>query len=87
MNAAPGTLLHRLYRPPVVGVLALLVVLLALPLTHSLSLLALNLAGREMSFYFYLPLGVIALVPLVWASIGRTKPMLGQAGAAHQGDG
>jgi len=64
--AGTATLGQRLYRPPLVGLLALVVALLAVPVTHSLSLLALNLAGRQNSLFFYLPLGALALVLLIW---------------------
>ncbi len=56
-----------------VGVIALVVVFLALPVTHSLSMLALTVAGREESFYFYFPLGVIALPILVWGIRRNTE--------------
>ncbi len=55
----------RFHRPPHIGIVALVVVALALPLTHSLSVFALNLFGPERSFEAYFPLGVAGLLLLL----------------------
>lgn len=68
--------LRRFYRPPLIGVIALVTVFLALPLTHSLSVLALNSLGRERSFFLYFPLGVIAAV-MLWYGIRRDREVSG----------
>jgi hypothetical protein len=71
-----NTLLARFHRPPHIGIIALAVVALALPLTHSLSVLALNLFGPERSFYAYFPIGVVALGLLI-AGVRRDTEVSG----------
>lgn len=58
--------LSRFYGPPWVGVLALVIVLLALPLSHSVTVLVNYTVGREASHLFLLPLGLASLLLLVW---------------------
>lgn len=66
----------RFYRPPLVGVVALTVVFMALPLTHSLSVFALNFAGPENSFWIYVPIGTLALLALIWG-VRRNREISG----------
>lgn len=68
--------LARFYRPPWVGLLALMVVLLALPLSHSVTTLVNYTVGREASHLFLLPLGVFSLGLLVWG-IRRDREVSG----------
>jgi hypothetical protein len=63
---ARGTPLARLYRPPLVGLVALVVVMLALPLTHSLSMVARWASGLVDPALVYLPMGFLALALLVY---------------------
>ncbi len=63
--AAGGPLTSRLYRPPLVGILALAAVFLALPLTHALSMLAREAARTTAPALVYLPIGIAALLLLV----------------------
>ena len=76
MTGSASPLVKRLYRPPLVGVLALVTVFLALPLTHSLSVLALNTLGRERSFFLYFPMGVLAL-GMLWYGVRRDREVSG----------
>ena len=64
MSAEPW--LTRFYRPPWVGLLALAVVFLALPLSHSVTVLVNYTVGREASHLFLLPLGLLSLGLLIW---------------------
>jgi hypothetical protein len=57
---------QRLYRPPWVGLLALVIVFLALPLSHSVTVLVNYTVGREASHLFLLPLGLASVGLLVW---------------------
>lgn len=68
-----GTFSGRLYRPPLVGVVALVVVFLALPLTHSLSMVARTLAASVEPVLVYTPIGVIGLLLLVWGIRRNTE--------------
>lgn len=54
------------YRPPWVGLLALITVFLALPLTHSVTTLVNHTVGREQSVLVLFPIGAIALVALIY---------------------
>jgi len=56
----------RYYRPPWIGVLALLVVFLALPLSHSVTMLVHFTVGREASHMALMPLGLLSLLLLIW---------------------
>ncbi len=56
----------HLFRPPLVGTVALVVVFMALPLTHSLSMLARSLAGSVDPLLVYLPIGAVALLLLIY---------------------
>lgn len=69
----PSPLLARLYRPPLVGAVALVAVFIALPLTHSLSMLARALAGHVDGIYIYFPLGLVALLALVYGIRRNTE--------------
>lgn len=73
---ATSAWLARRYRPPWVGLLALLVVFLALPLSHSVTVLVNETVGREASHWFLLPLGLISLLLLIWG-IRRDKEVSG----------
>ena len=64
MNEASAA--ARLYRPPLVGITALVVVFLALPLTHSLSMVARTLAQSIDPFFVYVPIGAVALLLLIY---------------------
>lgn len=70
--AQRGTL-GRLYRPPLVGLVALVVVMLALPLTHSLSMVARRLADFVDPALVYLPMGLLALALLVYGIRQRSE--------------
>ncbi len=61
-----NAVLARFYRPPWVGILALLVVFLALPLSHSITTLVNHSVGRESSHLVLMPLGVFSLLLLIW---------------------
>ena len=64
----------RVYRPPLVGAVALAVVLLAVPLTHSLSML-LRAAGDAVGnpALAYVPVGIAGLLLLVWGIRRNTE--------------
>ena len=71
---APGPAgMARWHRPPFIGLLALFVAFLGTPLSHSLSVLASRVAGRENSFWVLFPLGCVALVLLVIAVRSRRE--------------
>lgn len=74
-SSAPGALAPRarFYRPPLIGITALLVVLLAVPLTHSLSMLARSLAGSVGPVLAYVPIGVAGLALLVFGVRRNTE--------------
>lgn len=63
----------RLYRPPLVGIVALVAVFLALPLTHSLSMVARILAQSIDPFLVYVPIGVVALLLLIYGVRRNTE--------------
>lgn len=76
--------LARWHRPPFIGLLALFVAFLGTPLSHSLSVLASRVAGRENSFWVLFPIGGLALVLLVIAVRSRresTATLLGYLSA------
>lgn len=56
----------RFYRPPWVGLLALVIVFLALPLSHSVTTLVNFTVGREASHLVLIPLGFVSLLLLTW---------------------
>lgn len=58
--------LTRFYRPPWVGLFALIVVFLALPLSHSITTLVNFTVGREASHLVLMPLGLFSLLLLIW---------------------
>ena len=62
--------------PPWVGLLALAIVFLALPLSHSVTVLVNYTVGREASHLFLLPMGLASLVLLVWG-IRRNEEVSG----------
>ena len=69
--------LTTLYRPPWVGLLALLVVFLAVPLSHSVTMLVSYTVGRQQSILVLFPLGVVGVFALVYgirrnAEVGGT---------------
>jgi len=55
-----------LYRPPFVGLLALVLVLLALPLSHSITVLVHQYVGKDQSHLALMPLGVVSLGLFIW---------------------
>ncbi len=63
---ASNASLKRFYRPPWVGLLALIVVFLALPLSHSITTLVNFTVGREASHLVLMPLGLFSLLLLIW---------------------
>ena len=71
--ARDASLLLRLYRPPLVGVMALVVVFLALPLTHSLSMVARGLTKSVDPLLVYFPIGALALGFLVYGIRRNTE--------------
>lgn len=82
MNQATGTSpapatsgggLAQFYRPPLVGLVALVVVMLALPLTHSLSIVARRLSTVIDPALVYLPMGLLALGLLVYGIRQRSE--------------
>ena len=68
-----GGPLARWHRPPWIGLLALLVAFLGTPLSHSLSVGASRLVGRENSFWVLFPVGCLALALLVVAVRSRRE--------------
>lgn len=68
--------LARLYRPPLIGLLAFVTVMLANPLTHSLSVLTARLVGREHSFYLLFPIGILGLLLLI-AAVRSSREAVG----------
>ena len=65
--------LKRLYRPPWVGLLALLIVFLAVPLSHSITTLVGYTVGRDRSLLVLFPIGVIGLVALLYGIRRNTE--------------
>ena len=68
--------LRQFYRRPWVGLSALVVVFLALPLTHSITVLVNRTVGREDSLLVLFPIGLIALIALV-VGIRRNREVSG----------
>jgi hypothetical protein len=66
MHMGSNATLARFYRPPWVGLLALVVVFLALPLSHSITTLVNFTVGREASHLVLIPLGIFSLLLLIW---------------------
>ena len=71
--APDGALALRVYRPPLVGITALLVVFLAIPLTHSLSMVARGLVATVGPLAAYLPIGIVGLGLLLWGLRQRSE--------------
>lgn len=63
-----GSEVRRGLTPPLVGLLALFVAFLGTPLSHSLSVIAYRLFGRDQAHLLLLPLGLLALV-LLWIAV------------------
>lgn len=61
------------FRPPLVGAVALFVVFLALPLTHSLSMLTRELSRSIDPLLVSMPIGFAALLLLVWGIRRNTE--------------
>jgi len=72
-TSLPTGSVERLYRPPLVGFIALVVVLLAMPLTHSLSMLARSLSESVGLWLAYVPMGVAGLLLLIWGIRRNTE--------------
>ncbi len=64
--------MSRWHQPPWIGLLALLVAFLGTPLTHSLSVGAYRVLGREQAFMGLLPLGLFSLV-LLWMAVRHPR--------------
>ena len=72
-TSATATPARRGLAPPFVGLLALFVAFLGTPLSHSLSVGAYRVLGRDQSHLVLLPLGLLALVLLVFAVRSRKE--------------
>src|SRR5688572_353579 len=75
-GAQPAPSIKRYFRPPVIGLLALMLTLVGNPIMHACVTATKELFGPSHEFLFYQTMGAIMVVALVWG-IKRNEEVSG----------